>query len=346
MAKEKTGMMFVLSSPSGAGKTTLTKKIAENNKNFTISISHTTRKPRPNEINGRDYKFVSEQEFNTLVKENNFFEYANIFGNYYGTLKKPVLELLSLGRDVLFDIDWQGTQQLKRIKSLSLVTFFILPPNIQVLKKRLLNRHKGQEELIEKRMNKFNEEASHWSEYNYVFINDDLDTCYKKILNVITSEKKGIRQEQNLDEIENNWPKNIPSGIIHADLFPDNIFFKDDKLTGIIDFYFSCYDFYVFEIAICLNALCFEGQKENLSFNVTKAKKFIDGYSSIKKLTEEEKKSLKILCQGAAMRFLLTRVFDYLNLTEGAIVKIKDPIEYLKRLEFHNNVKNYEDYFF
>jgi len=152
--------------------------------------------------------------------------------------------------------------------------------------------------------------------------------------------------EKNLDEIENNWPKNIPSGIIHADLFPDNIFFKNDKLTGIIDFYFSCYDFYVFEIAICLNALCFEGQKENLSFNVTKAKKFIDGYSSIKKLTEEEKKSLKILCQGAAMRFLLTRVFDYLNLTEGALVKIKDPIEYLKRLEFHNSVKDYQDYFF
>ena len=152
--------------------------------------------------------------------------------------------------------------------------------------------------------------------------------------------------EKNLDEIENNWPKNIPSGIIHADLFPDNIFFKDNKLTGIIDFYFSCYDFYVFEIAICLNAFCFEGQKENLSFNVTKAKKFIDGYSSIKKLTEEEKKSLKILCQGAAMRFLLTRVFDYLNLTEGALVKIKDPIEYLKRLEFHNSVKNHQDYFF
>jgi len=152
--------------------------------------------------------------------------------------------------------------------------------------------------------------------------------------------------EKNLDEIENNWPKNIPSGIIHADLFPDNIFFKDDKQKGIIDFYFSCYDFYVFEIAICLNALCFEGQKENLSFNVTKAKKFIDGYSSIKKLTEEEKKSLKILCQGAAMRFLLTRVFDYLNLTEGALVKIKDPIEYLKRLEFHNSVKDYKDYFF
>ena len=202
MAKEKRGMMFVLSSPSGAGKTTLTKKIAENNKNFTISISHTTRKPRHNEINGRDYKFVSVQEFNTLVKENNLFEYANIFGNYYGTLKKPVLELLSLGSDVLFDIDWQGTQQLKRIKSLSLVTFFILPPNIQALKKRLLNRHKGQEELIEKRMDNFNEETSHWNEYNYVFVNDDLDTCYEKILNVIKSEKRGISQNQNTNEIE------------------------------------------------------------------------------------------------------------------------------------------------
>ena len=202
MAKEKRGMMFVLSSPSGAGKTTLTKKIAENNKNFTISISHTTRKPRPNEINERDYEFVSVQEFNTLVKDNNFFEYANIFGNYYGTLKKPVLELLSRGRDVLFDIDWQGTQQLKRIKSLSLVTFFILPPNIQALKKRLLNRHKGQEELIEKRMDNFNEETSHWNEYNYVFVNDDLDTCYEKILNVIKSEKRGISQNQNTNEIE------------------------------------------------------------------------------------------------------------------------------------------------
>ena len=152
--------------------------------------------------------------------------------------------------------------------------------------------------------------------------------------------------EKSLNEIENNWPKNIPSGIIHADLFPDNIFFKGAKLTGIIDFYFSCYDFYAFEIAICLNALCFEGKKENLSFNVTKAKRFINGYSSIKKLSEEEKKSLKILCQGAAMRFLLTRVFDYLNLIEGALVEIKDPIEYLKRLEFHNNVKDYRDYFF
>ena len=149
-----------------------------------------------------------------------------------------------------------------------------------------------------------------------------------------------------MKEIEIDWPQNIPSGIIHADLFPDNIFFNKNKLSGIIDFYFSCNDYYAFEIAICLNALCFEGKNENLSFNVTKAKKFIDGYSSVRNLTEDEKKSLKVLCKGAAIRFLLTRVFDYLNLIEGAIVKIKDPVEYLKRLEFHENVKNYNDYFF
>ena len=201
MAIEKKGMMFVLSSPSGAGKTTLTKKLADNNSQFTISISHTTRKPRPNEINGKDYYFVSKEDFNSLVKKNSFFEYANIFDNCYGSLKKPVLELLSQGKDVLFDIDWQGTQQLKKIKDLSLVTFFILPPNIKVLKERLLNRHQGQEKLIEKRMNKFSEEVSHWNEYNYVFVNDDLNNCYEKILNVIISEKKGINQKQNLDEI-------------------------------------------------------------------------------------------------------------------------------------------------
>ena len=201
MAIEKKGMMFVLSSPSGTGKTTLTKKLAENNKQFAISISHTTRKPRPNEINGKDYHFVSKEEFNSLVKKNSFFEYANIFDNCYGTLKKPVLKLLSYGKDVLFDIDWQGTQQLKKIKNLSLVTFFILPPNIEVLKERLLNRHERQEKLIEKRMSKFNEEMSHWNEYNYVVINDDLNSCYDKILSIIVSEKKGINQKQNLEEV-------------------------------------------------------------------------------------------------------------------------------------------------
>ena len=202
MAIEKKGMMFVLSSPSGAGKTTLTRKLAEQDTNFSISISYTTRKPRLNEINGKDYYFVSKGEFEVLIKGNNFFEYANIFDNLYGTLKKPVLELLSRGKDVLFDIDWQGTKQLKNAENLSLVTFFILPPNLKVLKERLLNRHEGKENLVEKRMNKFNEEVSHWNEYNYVVVNDDLNECYNTILSIIMSEKKGLSQKQNLSEIK------------------------------------------------------------------------------------------------------------------------------------------------
>ena len=202
MAIEEKGMMFVLSSPSGTGKTTLAKKIAESNTNFSISISHTTRKPRPNEINGKDYYFVSMIEFEDLIKKNNFFEYANIFDNRYGTLKKPVLELLSRGKDVLFDIDWQGTKQLSKIKNLSLVTFFILPPNRKVLRERLLNRHEKQKEIVEKRMNKFSGEVSHWNEYNYVVVNDDLNECYNTILSIIMSEKKGLSQKQNLSEIK------------------------------------------------------------------------------------------------------------------------------------------------
>ena len=188
--------------------------------------------------------------------------------------------------------------------------------------------------LVSKRKNKLSVKS--WREI-YNRVKKDCSKIHPNLSNTI---------EKNLNEIEMDWPKNIPSGIIHADLFPDNIFFKKNKLSGIIDFYFSCNDYYAFEIAICLNALCFEGKNENLSFNVTKAKKFIDGYSSVRNLTDDEKKSLKVLCKGAAIRFLLTRVFDYLNLIEGAIVKIKDPLEYLKRLEFHESVKNYNDYFF
>jgi len=201
MDRNSFGKMFVLSSPSGAGKTTLTKKIAENNSNFNISISHTTRKPRPNEIDGKDYHFVDKKKFDLLIKNNDFFEYAKIFDNYYGTLKAPVLKLLSQKKDVLFDIDWQGTQQLKNIKNLALVTFFILPPNMRTLKNRLLKRHQGQEKLIQQRMRKFNEEVSHWKEYNYIVINDDLEICYKKILDIIESEKEGISQKQDLSEI-------------------------------------------------------------------------------------------------------------------------------------------------
>ncbi len=182
--------------------------------------------------------------------------------------------------------------------------------------------------------------------------NDLSVTSWRGLFNSVKDKCSEIHQdlpkliEENLKDVEKNWPKNLPRGIIHADLFHDNIFFIQDKFSGIIDFYFSCDDFFAFEIAICFNALCFEGEKDNLSFNVTKAKNFIDGYTSIRKLTTEEKNNIKVLSQGAALRFLLTRVFDALNAVEGAMVKIKDPVEYLKRLEFHKNSKNYEDYFF
>ena len=168
-------------------------------------------------------------------------------------------------------------------------------------------------------------------------VKDQCSTLHKDLPKLI---------EENLNSVEKNWPKDLPKGIIHADLFHDNIFFNKDKFSGIIDFYFSCEDFFAFEIAICFNALCFDGAKENLSFNVTKAKSFITGYSSVRNLSDPEKQSIKVLSQGAALRFLLTRVFDALNTVEGAIVKVKDPIEYLQRLEFHKNAKNHEDYFF
>ena len=204
MTSTKKGMMFVLSSPSGAGKTTLTKKLAQNNPNLIISISHTTRKPRPNEIEGKDYYFINQIKFNKLINNKSFFEHAKIF-----TLRDPVIKNLGLGKDVLFDIDWQGTQQLKKVKNLSLITFFILPPNIKILKDRLLKRHEGQDKLILERMNKFNEEVSHWNEYNYVVVNDDLELCYDKILNIINSEKKGVKINQSSDEISNMVSKLI-----------------------------------------------------------------------------------------------------------------------------------------
>ena len=182
--------------------------------------------------------------------------------------------------------------------------------------------------------------------------NDLSVNSWRKLFNSVKDECSKIHPdlskliEANLQDVEKNWPQDLPSGIIHADLFSDNIFFKNDKFNGFIDFYFSCNDYYAFEIAICFNALCFDGLQNNLSFNVTKAKNFIDGYNSIRELTENEKINIKTLSQGAALRFLLTRVFDALNTVEGAIVKIKDPMEYLKRLEFHKNSKNFEDYFF
>ena len=202
MISEKKGMMIVLSSPSGAGKTTLTKKIQKNNLNFHISISHTTRQPRSNEIDGKDYYFVTKNDFNNLVKNGSFYEYAVIFGNYYGTLKDPVINLLSQGQNILFDIDWQGTQQLKKIKNLPLLTIFILPPNIHSLKARLLQRSENKKKVVEQRMSKFSQEISHWNEYDYVVVNDDLEKCYSKILKILISEKKGIKEFQNENEIK------------------------------------------------------------------------------------------------------------------------------------------------
>ena len=182
--------------------------------------------------------------------------------------------------------------------------------------------------------------------------NDLSISSWRNLFNSVKTECSKIHQdlprliESNLNDVEENWPKDLPKGIIHADLFNDNIFFDNNKFSGLIDFYFSCEDFYAFEIAICFNALCFDGLAKNLSFNVTKAKHLIDGYSSIRKLSDSEKGNIKVLSQGAALRFLLTRVFDTLNAVDGAMVKVKDPMEYLKRLEFHKNAKNHEDYFF
>ena len=199
--KEKS-MMIVLSSPSGAGKTTLARKLQKNNSNFQISISYTTRQPRSNEVNGKDYYFVSRLEFEKLIQNKSFYEYATIFENYYGTPKEPVVKLLSSGKDILFDIDWQGTQQLKLVKNLPLLTFFIIPPNIQSLKDRLLQRNQDKKKSVEQRMGKFKEEIIHWTEYDYVVVNDNLDVCYNKIVQTINSEKKGVKEIQDKNKIE------------------------------------------------------------------------------------------------------------------------------------------------
>ncbi len=171
-------------------------------------------------------------------------------------------------------------------------------------------------------------------------------SVFSKIKNDCNSIKEGLANDvsKSLNSLEKSWPKNLPRGIVHADIFPDNILFYSGKVSGIIDFYFSCNDFFAYDIAVCLNSLCFENQS---TFNVTKAKNFIKGYNSVRELNKNEKESLPILARGAAMRFLITRMYDYLKQTnlDGAIFRTKDPIEYLKRLEFHNNVTSYEDYF-
>ena len=190
MSSFKKGGIFILSSPSGAGKTTLVKKISRN-KNFSISISHTTRKPRPNEKNGRDYYFVSKNYFRKLIKRNEFLEHAKDFENYYGSSKKKVIEKLKVGKNVIFDIDWQGTRQIRNQKlKYKLITIFILPPSKNELLKRLIKREKKNMRTVKKRMKEFKKDLSKWKEYDQIVVNDDLDKCYKKIIKIIKNVDK------------------------------------------------------------------------------------------------------------------------------------------------------------
>ena len=197
------GMMIVLSSPSGAGKTTLTRMLSEKNDNFIISISHTTRIPRHNEVNGKDYFFVDKKEFQELIKNNCFIEHATVFNNLYGTMKEPVIKDLSKGKNVLFDIDWQGVEQIKKKKlDFKLITLFILPPSSKELKERLHNREKRDDVMIDERMSQFKNDILHWKDYDYVVINNELSDCYNQIQKIILSESKGLKCNYDEKKIE------------------------------------------------------------------------------------------------------------------------------------------------
>jgi guanylate kinase len=188
MPSKKDGAMIILSSPSGAGKTTLVKLLSKLN-NFEISISHTTREPRPNEKANEDYYFVNECEFKRLIKNQEFLEYARVFNNYYGTTRTPVIKKLNQGKHVLFDIDWQGADQIKNKKlDYKLITFFILPPSKEVLYQRLSSRDMKDKLIADERMRQFSRDVLHWINYNYVVINDDLTNCYNRINNLIEAE--------------------------------------------------------------------------------------------------------------------------------------------------------------
>jgi guanylate kinase len=207
MSIKKDGIMVILSSPSGAGKTTLVKLLSKN-KNFYISVSHTTRKPRHNEIADKDYYFVNNEKFEQLIKNEEFLEYAKVFSHLYGTTRTPVIEKLEKGENVIFDIDWQGADQIKNKElNYKLITFFILPPSKKVLFDRLSNRDMKDKLIVEERMKEFSRDVLHWINYDYVIINDDLDDCYSKINNLIEAEinngskdydKEYIRQHINL----------------------------------------------------------------------------------------------------------------------------------------------------
>ena len=189
MSHDSNNIMVILSSPSGAGKTTISKKIQQKYQNFKISVSHTTRKPRSNEVEGIDYYFVNENNFKNKIKNNEFYEYAKIFGNYYGTSKESVLNLLNNKNDVLFDIDWQGTQQLSKFKELNLLKIFILPPNKEELKKRLIQRNQDKLDVVEERLKAYDADSAHKQDYDHVVINDNLENCFKEVEKIILIKK-------------------------------------------------------------------------------------------------------------------------------------------------------------
>jgi guanylate kinase len=207
MSLGKDGIVVVLSSPSGAGKTTLVKKIAQEN-NFKISISYTTRKPRTNEVNGKDYFFISEEDFKNLIKNKEFLEYAKVFENYYGSSKSQVFENLNKGENVIFDIDWQGTEQIKKQKlNYKLITFFILPPSKSELFNRLKNRDMKDKNIVEERMKQFNEDINQWKNYDFVVINDDLKKCYNEIIRFINKKIKNLDSNYDKNNILNHIKK-------------------------------------------------------------------------------------------------------------------------------------------
>ncbi len=185
MSLKTDGTIFIFSSPSGAGKTTLVKLINQQ-KNFFTSISHTTRRPRTNETDGKDYYFVNKEEFNKLIKQNDFLEYANVFNNLYGTLKNPVLKKLKEGKNVLFDIDWQGAKQIKSQNiNYKIFSFFVLPPSKEILFERLSNRDMKDKLIASERMKDFYSDVKHWIDYDFVVINDDLERCHREVLEII-----------------------------------------------------------------------------------------------------------------------------------------------------------------
>ena len=191
MLHDEENIMVILSSPSGVGKTTLTKKIQQKYNTFKISVSHTTRSPRSNEVEGVDYFFVSKEKFKELIKKNQFYEHAKIYENYYGTLKKNVDEII-LNNDIIFDIDWQGTKQLSKFKNLNLIKIYLITNNKKELKSRLIKRNQNTAEEIEKRFNSFDEDIKHWNDYDYIIINKNLDVCFKQIENIIKTSKKKL----------------------------------------------------------------------------------------------------------------------------------------------------------